>query len=200
MIAKNLKDLGLKSIKNFCNYRCEKIFIENGKYYPTIQNGFDRAAKVDDINAACNWIDDNKYVSKDNIASDNERKLPIYLSSMLEWGFYASIKEKEKYINKLGFSVEKRIGGYWVIEYNGIIMLGDSADEDSQFENSDADGFAAIFLEHVVGCEDEFRKDFFEEICEDKEDYEEVIEVKNAIDAIYSSIHHDMDRIEYNKE
>lgn len=56
-MVEKLKKVGCTSMKVFCLYRGELIYIQDGKYYPTICNGNKAAAKCNTYDEAHKVID-----------------------------------------------------------------------------------------------------------------------------------------------
>ena len=57
MVTEKLKKVGCTSMKVFNLYRGEVIYIQDGKYYPTICNGYKTAAKCNTYDEARKVID-----------------------------------------------------------------------------------------------------------------------------------------------
>lgn len=55
-----LQELGLRNTRTFTYHRNELIYIQDGKYYPTIAAGYKDAAKCDSMDEACAWINERK--------------------------------------------------------------------------------------------------------------------------------------------
>lgn len=55
-----LQALGLRNTRAFTYYKFEVIYIQDGKYYPTIAAGYKDAAKCDSLQEANAWINERK--------------------------------------------------------------------------------------------------------------------------------------------
>lgn len=60
-IPLKLKLVGCKDMSTYIMYRCEPIYIQNGKYYPTIASGYKDAACCSTLQDAQRFIDNCKY-------------------------------------------------------------------------------------------------------------------------------------------
>lgn len=60
IIPKKLKEVGCSDTSIYTMYRGEIIYIQDGKYYPTIINGYKDAAMYKSLKCAMMWIDDIK--------------------------------------------------------------------------------------------------------------------------------------------
>jgi hypothetical protein len=60
MVTDKLKTLGLTNTNCFQYYRCEIIYIQRGRYFPTIASGYKDAAVCDTLEQAHKWIDEKK--------------------------------------------------------------------------------------------------------------------------------------------
>lgn len=52
MIPDKLRKIGCTSTSTYLKFRCETIYVQDGKYYPTICNGYKYAAKCNTIEEA----------------------------------------------------------------------------------------------------------------------------------------------------
>lgn len=60
MIPHKLQEVGCTNTNTHTMYRGEIIYIEDGKYYPTICNGYKNAACCNTCSEAKQWIDNIK--------------------------------------------------------------------------------------------------------------------------------------------
>lgn len=60
MIPKKLQEVGCTNTNVHTMYRGEIIYIEEGKYYPTICNGYKNAACCNTDSEAKQWVDNIK--------------------------------------------------------------------------------------------------------------------------------------------
>lgn len=60
MIPQKLQSLGLTNLNSYTMWRNEFIYIQDGKYYPTITMGYTNAAVCPSLESAKQWINNNK--------------------------------------------------------------------------------------------------------------------------------------------
>lgn len=62
MVTDKMKAVGLTNTSTHCMWRGEFIYVQNGKYYPTICNGYKDAACCNTLAEAQEWINAKKTI------------------------------------------------------------------------------------------------------------------------------------------